>query len=95
MLANECIHGDLSAYNVLYWEGKILIIDFPQAVDPKNNRSSFEILKRDITRICQYFDNYEIHSNPTQLARMFWEKHGYEMRWASERIDWENRLSVV
>ena len=44
MLANKCIHGDLSAYNILYWEGEVLIIDFPQAVNPKNNRSSFEYL---------------------------------------------------
>src|SRR5207253_6407689 len=34
MLANERIHGDLSAHNILYWAGEAKIIDFPQAVNP-------------------------------------------------------------
>src|SRR5437773_2782739 len=34
MLSQDVVHGDLSAFNVLYWEGKATIIDFPQAVSP-------------------------------------------------------------
>ena len=34
MLGCQRVHADLSAYNVLYWEGQLKIIDFPQAVDP-------------------------------------------------------------
>jgi RIO kinase 1 len=34
-LAWDRIHGDLSAYNILYWEGAATIIDFAQAVDPR------------------------------------------------------------
>ena len=33
MLQNGMIHGDLSAYNILYWEGEITLIDFPQVTD--------------------------------------------------------------
>ena len=29
LLAHRRIHGDLSAYNILYWEGDITMIDFP------------------------------------------------------------------
>ena len=29
MLAHDLIHGDLSAYNILYWEGSAVVIDFP------------------------------------------------------------------
>ena len=37
-LQHELIHGDLSAYNILYWEGAITVIDFPQVVDCSTNR---------------------------------------------------------
>jgi len=33
MLASNWIHGDLSAYNILYWEGEITLIDFPQVTN--------------------------------------------------------------
>lgn len=34
MLSLDRIHGDLSAYNILYWQGEIKFIDFPQVVFP-------------------------------------------------------------
>ena len=34
-LTCERIHGDLSPFNILYWEGRLTVIDFPQAVDQK------------------------------------------------------------
>ncbi len=37
MLQIDLIHGDLSAYNILYWEEKMTIIDFPQVTSSKNN----------------------------------------------------------
>src|SRR5262249_21206568 len=55
MLACDCIHGDLSAYNILHWERRITIIDFPQAVDPHINQRAEELLLRNVTRVCQYF----------------------------------------
>ena len=55
MLAQERIHGDLSAYNILYWDGEITLIDFPQAVSPSENRNAYAIFERDVTRVCEYF----------------------------------------
>lgn len=60
MLAHDVIHGDFSAYNVLYWDGKATIIDFPQAVDPWYNANGLALLERDITRLCQYFARYRV-----------------------------------
>ncbi len=34
MLYVNVIHGDLSAYNLLVWDGRVTVIDLPQAVDP-------------------------------------------------------------
>jgi len=73
MLALRRVHGDLSAYNVLYWEGEFRIIDFPQAIDPVTNRDGYDIFRRDVRRLCQYFTRYGIPSDPQQLAADLWE----------------------
>ncbi|HEX5368139.1 MAG TPA: RIO1 family regulatory kinase/ATPase, partial [Dehalococcoidia bacterium] len=44
MLACDRVHGDLSPHNVLYWQGDIRVIDFPQAVDPRFNSHAHELL---------------------------------------------------
>jgi RIO kinase 1 len=72
MLAHGKIHADLSAYNVLYWEGKISIIDFPQAVDAYYNTNAYRFFVRDVTRICQYFARYIKTPNPAELAASLW-----------------------
>ena len=48
-------HGDLSAYNLLWWDGRLVFIDFPQAVDIAANPAGLEFLHRDITNVCDYF----------------------------------------
>ena len=50
MLACDVIHADLSAFNVLYRDGEVRIIDFPQAVDPRFNSSALSLLDRDVYR---------------------------------------------
>lgn len=53
----ECgvVHGDLSAYNILWWQGKPWIIDLPQAVDIRRNPHKDELLKRDLDNVMHYF----------------------------------------
>jgi RIO kinase 1 len=77
MLDHERVHGDLSAYNILYWEGDITLIDFPQAINPKRNPNAYEIFKRDIQRICEYFISQGIQVNPAELSERMWRAHGY------------------
>jgi RIO kinase 1 len=74
-LSQELIHGDLSPYNVLYWQGDITIIDFPQAVDPRTNRNAFTLLGRDIRNICQYFRRHGIHDDPEAITRALWRRY--------------------
>ena len=45
-LAHNRIHGDLSEYNILYWQGAVTMIDFAQAVDPRYNPDVFTFLLR-------------------------------------------------
>ena len=72
MLENNLVHADLSAYNVLYWEGQVKIIDFPQVVDPIGNRNGFDLLQRDVQRVCQYFERQGLRTNPRALAGEMW-----------------------
>jgi RIO kinase 1 len=75
MLANNRIHGDLSAHNILYWEGEVKIIDFPQAVNPDVNPYGYEIFLRDVTRVCQYFSKYGIEADAEKLAQGMWSRN--------------------
>ena len=75
MLEKGYVHGDLSAFNILYWEGEIKLIDFPQVVDIQANRSARAVLNRDVERVCQYFGRYGIRQNPNQLAEELWERY--------------------
>ena len=92
MLALRRVHGDLSAYNVLYWESEFRIIDFPQAVDPFTNRDGYDIFRRDVTRLCQHFTRYGIRSDPQQLAFDMWQRASLLVPAAPE--GWEDDLQV-
>lgn len=50
-------HGDLSAYNILVHEGRLVLIDVPQAVDIVGNPQGFTYLRRDCDNICTWFDS--------------------------------------
>jgi RIO kinase 1 len=75
MLACGRVHADLSAYNVLYWNGEVKIIDFPQAVDVQRNPEAPDLLGRDIERLCRYFARYGATPQPAVLAEELWARH--------------------
>jgi serine/threonine-protein kinase RIO1 len=74
MLACQRVHADLSAYNILYWDGQFKIIDFPQAVDPRLNPAAPALFTRDVERLCQYFARYQLHCSPHDLATDLWSR---------------------
>jgi RIO kinase 1 len=49
------VHADLSAYNSLWWKGRLWLIDFPQAVDVTTNPHAFEYLYRDLNNVGNWF----------------------------------------
>ncbi len=77
LLKHEIIHGDLSAYNILYWDGQIKLIDFPQVVSPHTNPNAFAIFSRDVKRVCEYFAKQGVDSDPRRIARDLWAGYGY------------------
>jgi RIO kinase 1 len=81
MLSLNVVHGDLSAYNVLHWQGQIRLIDFPQVVHPfdrapHNNPYAWTIFARDVERVCDYFARYGIRVDALELARGMWAENG-------------------
>jgi RIO kinase 1 len=71
-LAYNVIHGDLSPYNVLYYAGEAVVIDFPQACDPRFNSNAFRLLLRDIENLARYFSRFGVECNPFDLAERYW-----------------------
>jgi RIO kinase 1 len=75
MLAGGMIHGDLSAYNILYWDGAVMLIDFPQVTDSRGNPNARRIFERDVARVCEYFARQGVACDPAALAADLWERY--------------------
>jgi RIO kinase 1 len=68
-------HGDLSPYNILHHDGRIVLIDFPQVVDCQNNPRARSLFGRDVQRVCEYFADAGASTDHERLARDLWSKH--------------------
>ncbi|MFN8486353.1 MAG: RIO1 family regulatory kinase/ATPase [Caldilineaceae bacterium] len=75
MIQNGMIHGDLSAYNILYWQEQITLIDFPQVTNAIKNGSAYFILKRDVQRVCEYFARQGFARDPLAITEKLWWKY--------------------
>lgn len=72
-MRENLVHGDLSAFNILYGgPGTLRIIDFPQAVDPRTSPSAQKLLERDIGNIGRYFHRYGFELEAGPMARNLW-----------------------
>jgi RIO kinase 1 len=61
------VHGDLSAYNILYWDTRLWIIDVPQAVPFLENLDATDFLHRDVTNVCAWFVQKGLAVDPEDL----------------------------
>jgi RIO kinase 1 len=77
MLICDIVHGDLSAYNILYDRGEYRIIDLPQAINPNRNPRAREFLIRDIQRVGDYFKKYGIETDAVDLGIEWMELYEY------------------
>lgn len=69
------VHGDLSAYNILYWEGAVTLIDFPQVTSLEANPHARFILDRDVTRVCEYFAAQGAACDPSVQSARLWKRY--------------------
>ncbi len=61
------VHGDLSEYNLILWDNRLFVIDFPQAVDFSSTMDRHiqvergkPLLLRDLRNIENYFARYQV-----------------------------------
>jgi RIO kinase 1 len=74
-LAKDRVHGDLSPYNMLLWKDRLVIIDLPQVVHARWNDEAFNVLKRDIENILQFFGRRGVKASATELAIDLWTRY--------------------
>lgn len=73
-LSCDLVHGDLSEYNVLVWDGRPVVIDFPQAVDPRFNHSARSLLERDLRNLSAYFGRAGVDLDWRRHAADLWRR---------------------
>lgn len=74
MLDLNCVHGDLSPFNVIVHEDRPVIIDFPQAVDPRLNRNGNALLARDIANICRWGERHGVIRSDADIGADLWRR---------------------
>lgn len=62
----KLVHADLSEYNLLFWEGRIFVIDVGQSV-PLDHPRAEEWFKRDIGNIARFFHRLRVDVTPASL----------------------------
>jgi RIO kinase 1 len=53
-------HGDLSPYNLLVHDGRVVVIDLPQIVDTVANPQGLDLLHRDCVNVCDWFSRQRL-----------------------------------
>ncbi len=61
------VHSDYSTFNLLWWKGEVVAIDFPQAVEIKDNPSAWMLLRRDCQTLCKSFERFKIVADAEEL----------------------------
>ncbi len=72
MLDCGLVHGDLSAFNVLYHQGRPRIIDLPQAVEVGEAVDGWTLFHRDLTNLSGYFERQGLRLDPMSDAMDLW-----------------------
>jgi RIO kinase 1 len=62
------VHADLSEYNLLFWDERVIVIDVGQAV-PSNHSRAPEWYKRDIGNIARFFHRKGVDVTPATLEK--------------------------
>jgi RIO kinase 1 len=55
LVSADRVHGDLSAFNILWWRRHAVLIDFSQTVDIVTHPAALDLLRRDIASAGRYF----------------------------------------
>jgi RIO kinase 1 len=68
------VHGDLSAYNVLFLDAAPRVIDLPQAVRIEDAQDAWALFHRDVDNLSRYFARHGLAVDPIVLAIGIWQR---------------------
>lgn len=74
MLDLHVVHGDLSPFNIMWHAERAIIIDLPQAVDPRLNPAAYSLLTRDIGNLCDWAARCGVHRDAGRITSDLWER---------------------
>jgi RIO kinase 1 len=63
------VHGDYSAFNILWHNERAVVIDFPQVIEFKNNPSAGAFLERDVRSLCKTFRKQGVIADAASVLR--------------------------
>jgi RIO kinase 1 len=63
------VHADLSPYNVLVWDGELVVIDVPQAIDLDDNPNAHDLLQRDVANLIGWFAKRGVDVDPDAVFK--------------------------
>ncbi len=64
----QLVHADLSEYNLLFWDGKVVVIDVGQSV-PLDHPRAAEWFRRDLGNIAHFFHRLRVNVTPASLEK--------------------------
>lgn len=68
-LGSGRVHGDYSTFNILWHNGKAVVIDFPQVLEFKHNPNARAFLERDIRSLCKSFQKQGVQAVEANVLR--------------------------
>ncbi|XP_062577269.1 serine/threonine-protein kinase RIO3-like isoform X2 [Saccostrea cucullata] len=101
-MQNKCalVHGDLSEYNLLWYQDKVWVIDVSQAVELTHPKA-MEFLFRDCTNVCKFFKKAGVHNVKeaeklfNQITRLNIKGKGAEFAAQVQRYDKERSAELL
>jgi RIO kinase 1 len=63
------VHGDYSAFNLLWHNEKAVVIDFPQVIEFRNNPNANAFLERDVNSLCKSFMKQGVDAKEANILR--------------------------
>jgi RIO kinase 1 len=63
------VHGDYSAFNILWHDEKAIVIDFPQVIESNNNPNAAAFLERDVRSLCKSFKKHGVKADAEKVLK--------------------------
>ncbi|MFN2577643.1 MAG: RIO1 family regulatory kinase/ATPase [Pyrinomonadaceae bacterium] len=63
------VHGDYSAFNILWHNEEAVVIDFPQVIEFDNNPNAHAFLERDVRSFCKSFRKQGVKADEVKVLR--------------------------